>query len=212
MSINADVSGSFQRPTLVDYLIVAELQSLDLGLRLWIGALEVGLVGLRDGQVTHAELPGASGDPALTLLARLPVRITTELWSTELHTVRSPWRELVDESIWGASPGRAQRLEAIRSELQELFSEPKQRLIEEIDPVEVQEDHALTRARRLATELLDWAAVEAYLGGDRERARRLLGQREQLLPGDLLCAANLERLRLRLLEDEITASVGDSDQ
>ena len=38
---HADISGSFQRPTLVDYLIVAEHETLDLGLKLYVGALEV---------------------------------------------------------------------------------------------------------------------------------------------------------------------------
>lgn len=204
MSANTDISGSFQRPGLVDYIIVAENLRLDVELRLWIGALEVGLVGIAGGQVFYAEIPGATGDTALGLLARLPARVTPEAARTRESNVQAAWREVIDERAMGASAGRLQRLEAVRSELAELASESAG---EAVVAAVVDGDETDARARRGVAELLDWAAVEAYLGGDVERARLVLIDRERIQPGDLLCAANLERLRLRLLEDEIEACV-----
>ncbi|MCA9696473.1 MAG: hypothetical protein KC431_03025 [Myxococcales bacterium] len=212
MTSTADISGSFQRPSLVDYLIVAEHQSRDLGLRLWIGALEIGLIAVCAGEVAYAELPGAGGDTALTLLAKLPARVTPEPWVGRDRNVHKPWRELIDEQQWGNSPGRSQRLTAIRAELAELDEETGELDSQTGASVLADETEVPTRARRVSVELLDWLAIEAYLEGEREQARALLTVRERSAPGDLLCAANLERLRLRLLEDDIEASVKGAGQ
>jgi biotin carboxyl carrier protein len=211
MTTHADISGAFQRPTLVDYLIVAEHQRLDLALHLHIGALEVGVIGVSGGGVVHAELPGASGDPAITLLARLPdTRIMPERWTPRVTNVDRPWRELIPESMQESSPGRSQRLAEVRAELQELAEELAAEEPAAEEPASSSQADA--RAKRMAAELLDWAAIEAYMSGGVERARTLVQRSEEVRPGQLICAANLERLRLRLLEDEIATEVAEAAQ
>ena len=209
MNESADISGAFQHPTLVDYLMVVEHDPIDLCLHLYVGALEVGIIGVRGGRVVHADLPGASGNTALSLLARLPdARITPEPWTERANNVEGAWRQLVDQGQIANSPGRRQRLSQIRAELRELDAE----LAAESGVYEIarpEPSSADASALRVATELLDWAVVEAYLVRDIEGARILAERREQLEPGDLTSAANLERLRLRLLEDEIAADVAE---
>lgn len=206
---HADISGSFQRPTVVDYLIVAEHETLDLGLKLYVGALEVGLVGLEAGRVVYAELPGASGNLAVSLLSRLPsARIMPESWVSRTPNVLAPWRELIDGRLWGSSAGRSQRLATARAELRELDAELAAESGVYSCPLP-QPSGDEGQAQRLAAELLDWAAIEAYLCGEVEQARLLVDRRERLRPGELTCAANLERLRLRLLEDELAADVAE---
>lgn len=209
MTRHADMSGAFQRPTLVDYLIVAEHQQLDVRLQLFVGALEVGVVGVSGGRVVHAELPGASGDAAVVLLARLPdMRIMPERWTGGVTNVEASWRELIDLGLQDGSAGRSQRLAQVRAELGELAAE----LADDPDPREPACDATDARAQQTAAELLDWAAIEVYLRGDVDRARTLVLRSDQLFPGQLLCAANLERLRLRLLEDEIAQDVAEDSQ
>lgn len=207
LASNADISGAFQRPTLVDYLIVADHEQLDLSLHLHIGALEVGQLGVSGGQVVFAELPGATGDAAVSLLAQLPnARIMPEAWTTKPTNVSTPWRELIDERLWKASPGRKQRLAQIRAELRELDAEiAAESGVYAVPRPELNDDDA--RALRIAAELIDWVAIEAYLHGEVDRAHVLMSQRERLRPGDLISAANLERLRLRLLEDELASGI-----
>ena len=212
MNGSADISGAFQRPTLVDYLIVVEHDSIDLCLHLYVGALEVGIIGVRGGRVVHADLPGASGNTALSLLARLSdARITPEPWTERASNVEGGWRQLVDQGQIANSPGRRQRLAQIRAELRELDAE----IAAESGVYEIAQPEpssAGAPALAVATELLDWAVVEAYLVRDIEGARALAERREQLKPGDLTSAANLERLRLRLLEDELVAGVAEVTQ
>ena len=206
MTTNADISGAFQRPTLVDYLIVAEHEGLDLGLHLHIGALEVGRVEVRGGQVVFAELPGAAGDAAVSLLARLAnARVMPERGLAGQANVETPWRELIDEAQWASSPGRKQRLAQIRAELRELDGEPAAESgVYEVPSDLDADDH---RVARTAAELIDWVAIETYLEGDVDRARALFEQHERLRPGEIVNAANLERLRLRLLEDDLTEGI-----
>jgi hypothetical protein len=206
MSNNADISGVFQRPTLMDYLVVAESQKVDAGLNVYVGRLEVGLVGLSGGRVVYADMPGASGNTALSLLARLSnARIVINQWSAHLANVDRPWRELVGEPDPNAAVGRAQRLAEVRAELRELDSE-RESESGVYDRIE-NNTGDLGLARRVAAELLDWAVIDAYTSGDFEVSRELASAREIVAPGDLLAAANLERLRLRLLEDEFVSGV-----
>lgn len=213
---NADISGAFQRPTLVDYLFVAEHETLNLGLKLYVGALEVGLIGIDVGRVTFAELPGATGNVAVSLLSQLSsARIMAQSWAPRTPNVLAPWRELIDRSQWDSSAGRSRRLVQIRAELHELDAE----LTAEsgvhscpTPPMSGQMSGQQAKAQRIAGELLDWAAIEAYLGGQLEQAQILVDRRERMWPGELTCVANLERLHLRLLEDEISMSVAEDSQ
>lgn len=205
---NADISGAFQRPTLVDYLFVAEHETLDLGLKLYVGALEVGLVGLEAGRVVYAELPGATGNLAVSLLSQLPsVRLMPETWAPRTPNVLVPWRELIDGRQWETSAGRSRRLVQIRAELRELDAEQAAESGVFSCPPRPPSDTA--KAQQIAAELLDWAVIETYLSGELEQARALADRRERLWPGELTCAANLERLRLRLLENEIATDVAE---
>lgn len=207
MSGQSDISGAFQRPTIVDYLIVAEVQELSLTLNLYIGALAVGVIGISGGRVVYAEIPGAQGDTALSLLTRLPnARVMPEPWTARITNIQRPWRELVGESMWAQSPGRSRRVVQIRAELRELETESSQ---DQAPARAAEPSNATASAQRVATELLDWASITAYLRGDLDQARRTLACREQLSPCELMCAANLERLRLRLLEDEIAETVSE---
>lgn len=209
MSNVAELSGTFQRPNLVDYLLVAEHQKLTVGLHVHVGRLDIGIVGVHAGQPVHADMPGASGNTAFTLLARVSsARIVPSCWQHEVANIHKPWRELVSENEPALANGRTQRLAQVRAELRELDSE---RAAESgvFELVERKRDHEHPLAARVAAELVDWAVVEAYLRGELEQARCLVGHRERLCPGELISAANLERLRLRLLEDEFVAGVAE---
>jgi hypothetical protein len=188
-----------ERPRLIDFVIVAEQQELDVGLRLWVGAVDVGLVGISAGRVVFAELPGAVGDVALQLLASLPeARVVPESWTIRVTNVESHWRTLVNQREIAGSVARVQRLVAARDALRSCVSNVA---VVSVEGIEVGEPggHAL----QIGLELLDWAAIGAYLDGDLDRARRLLERRTLLGRGNLICRANLERLRLRLLDEEL---------
>ncbi|EDM78498.1 hypothetical protein PPSIR1_33324 [Plesiocystis pacifica SIR-1] len=205
MALHTDMSGSFRWPTLIDYLVILDDLAVDIGLRAWIGALEVGFVGVADGRPVFAEIPGARGDTALTLLARLPAaRVVPEAWTKANPNIEQDWRGLVDLSSWEAIPGRSQRLASVRSELLEFRADGRRG---ERSETFVDDDAELAREHKIVAQLLAWAAVEAYLGGDLESARALIVRRDSVAPSDLVSAANLERLRLRMLEDELAASV-----
>lgn len=77
------------------YVALAHEQRLSLRLRVSLGAIEIGVVDLQDGELVHAELPGASGDRAVELLARMRrVDIACEpLPQTPVLDVSRPWRE-----------------------------------------------------------------------------------------------------------------------
>ncbi|MBI4952413.1 MAG: hypothetical protein HY908_10300 [Myxococcales bacterium] len=58
--------------TCAELLAHAEERKLTVRLELSLGVLAIGHVDVRRGEVVHAEMPGAQGDQALALLARLP--------------------------------------------------------------------------------------------------------------------------------------------
>jgi hypothetical protein len=209
MSNAAELSGSFQRPNLVDYLLVAEHQELDVGLHVHVGRLDIGVVGVHAGRAIHADMPGASGNTALALLSRVSnARVVPRRQQYDIQNIDKPWRELIGENEPSLATGRAHRLAHVRAELRELASERAEDsgVYEMVERTRDPEHHF---AARVMAELVDWAVVEAYLCGEIEQARCLVVQRERLCPGDLLPAANLERLRLRLLEDEFVAGVAE---
>jgi hypothetical protein len=209
MSNVAELSGAFQRPNLIDYLLVAEHQQLAVGLHVHVGRLDIGIVGVHAGQPIHADMPGASGNTAFSLLARVSnARIVPSRWQHDVGNIDKPWRDLVSEDEPALATGRSQRLAQVRAELRELDSEGAEGsgVFERVEP---ERDHEYHLAARVAAEIVDWAVVESYLRGEFEHARGLIVHRERLCPGELLPAANLERLRLRLLEDEFVAGVAE---
>ena len=200
--LGANVSGAFMRPTLTDFLQVAEADRLLLDLLLHVGPLEIGLIGVDAGRVVHAELPGSVGDSALALLLQMPgIQVVPERGRRRTPNVERAWRELADAEQLRATPGQAWRLEHVRAEIAELV---------DVEPSEAPLDAASEPDAELVAmigALLDWAAADACLRADNERAHALLSLRERLCAPEIVCAANLERLHLRLLEDEIAASV-----
>ena len=202
------VSSSNERPGLLDYLLVLEHGRLDVGLKVWIGALEVGFVGVAEGRAIHAELPGASGDAALSLLLRMSgAHVTLEPWQP-VPGEMSSWRDLMEAGQGEASAGRPQRLARARAELAGqggLRSGVSGREVEAEAPAQVGEEHE--RASRAVARMFEWAAVESYLVGELDEASELLRRASRLESTGWVSVANLERLRLRLLEAEIEASV-----
>lgn len=212
MSIAAELSGTFQRPNLVDYLLVAEHQQLEVGLHVHVGRLDIGLVGVHAGRAVHADMPGAIGNTAFALLARVSnARIVPSRWQYDVGNIDKPWRELVGENESALASGRTRLLAQVRTEMRELDDERAEDS-GVFELIERKRDHEHDLAARVAAELVDWAVVEAYLRGELEQARGLVVQRERMCPGELLPAANLERLRLRLLEDEFVAGVAEVEQ
>lgn len=206
MSNAAELSGSFQRPNLVDYLLVAEHQKLEVALHVHVGRLDIGIVGIHAGLAVYADMPGAMGNTAFALLARVSnARIVPSRWQHAGGNIDKTWREIIGESEPALATGRTQRLAQVRAELRELDSERA----EDSGVFQHQHQHQHQLAARVAAELVDWAVVEAYLRGEIDLARGLVVQRERICPGELLPAANLERLRLRLLEDEFVAGVAE---
>ncbi len=195
-------SSPAERPHLVDFLVVADHRRLDIGLRVWIGAIEVGLICISTGSVVFAELPGATGDVAVQLLASLSdARIVPESWTTRETNVASHWRTLVCERLLVESAARRQRLAAAGDALQPWSGQ---------EMAAPEPDEPNSRAQRVAVGLLDWAAIMAYLDGRLTRAQELLERRQAIGSDDLFCRANFERLRLRRLEDELDASLAGS--
>lgn len=222
MTHSADLSGSFQRPHLVDYLLVAEQLGLDIALNVHVGRLEIGVVGIDGGQVIYAEMPGASGSTALSLLMRLPsARIVPGRWERKDSNLDKPWRELVDGRDGALGTDRTQRLGQVRAELRDLdddsAGESGRRLVlltasnsgafTRVDPGGSEDSDGSETAA--AADILDVAMLDAYLRGGIEHARELLLARDRLEPGLLLVAANLERIRLRLLDDEFVTSIAE---
>ncbi|GEM_PF-6814703 len=82
--------------TLAQYLDVLEPSGNNAAIELSVGRLPVGRVELRGGRPVHAELPGAVGDKALELLARIP-RSEVSLVEPERcrRTLVRPWRGYV---------------------------------------------------------------------------------------------------------------------
>jgi len=218
MTRSADISGAFAHPTLVDYLVVLEHESLEICLQIHVGALEVGTVGVRRGVVSHAELPGARGEVALRLIASLAnARISPEAWAeaeaeaeAEANVTR-PWRELLDGALAEQAEGRRQRLSLVRAELRELDAE----LAAESGIYEIPRPEpgpAERAALQVVAQLFDWATIDAYLDGDVEQARTLAQRRGQLCSSDAIVVANVERLQLRLLDDELAAGIAEVSQ
>lgn len=205
--VSPDMSGAHQRPELIDFLLVSEHDRLSATLELRLGAIEVGLVEVSGGHVTHAELPGVTGDAALTLLARMTnLHVNPEPGQPRLATITRPWRVFFGEQALASSPARTEGRHAARALLAEVGSSPGP-LPEPSDIVP--SGAGPTPLARVAATIFDQAAIQAYLDGELAHARALLVQRERLAAGDLLANANLERLRLRLLEDELVSSVSE---
>ena len=201
----ANASGAFMRPKLVDYLLVAEELELSVCLRLFIGRLELGVIGLERGKAVFAELPGSEGDAALALLMRMPgTRAVAEPWSARGPNVETQWRDMAQAEQLASSPGLAWRLDAVRGELMELDEPSCPPLVDNNHSAEPSSD-----ALRVAGILLDWAAADACLDDEIKRAHALLTRRVALCRTELICAANLERLHLRLLADDIVTSVAE---
>lgn len=194
------------RPALIDYLLVVEELELSVELHLFIGRLELGVLALADGRVCFAELPGSTGDAALALLARMPgTRVVAEAWVPRIANVECTWRDVIEQEELASSPGRAWRLDAVREELEELGEAAKPnlpRLVHSRPATEL-----ASPLRDVVGLLFDWAAADACLADDIEAAHALLTRRVELCPTELICAANLERLHLRLLADDIATSV-----
>lgn len=205
MNDSTNTSGAFMRPSLIDYLLVAEREQLRVGLLVHVGRLELGLVGVDGGRVVYAELPGSSGDLALALLTQVPgTRVVPQAWDGRPANVERSWRELVSDQQLNAAPGLAWRLDHVLAELAEI--DELERPADDVTPTH---DPSV---RDAVAELLDWGAAHACLHADIGRAHALLTRREQLCAPDLVCAANLERLHLRLLEDEITTAVAEEQR
>ena len=80
-----------------DYLEFAREHSISAELELRFGVIELGRVLLVNGELRHAELPGSSGEKALSLLSGLS-RIEVEvrsLTSDRPTTFRGDWRKSV---------------------------------------------------------------------------------------------------------------------
>jgi len=194
----APPSAPVERPYLVDFLTVIDDQKLDIALRLWMGSIEVGLIGISTGRVVFAELPGATGGAALQLLASLTeARLVPEPWTKRESNVDLQWRALVNEHEPVSSTVRKQRLAAARHALQGWI----------LEDLGGSEDEAPNdRAQRVVLDLLDWSSIVAYLNGDLDRTEELLSRRKSLGPTDTICSANLARLRLRRLDDEFSST------
>lgn len=208
MSKNVDTSGSYQRPTLIDYLVVLEQEELEISLHVHVGTLEVGVVSVQQGAVVHANLPGATGDSALKLISQLPnTRISPEVWTNPEPNITAPWRDLIPVQDYDQSVDRRQRLSLVRAELRELDAE----LAAESGVYELptSEPGPIERkALRIVGSLFDWSALDAYLDDDIEDARSIMQKRTQIA-SDPIALANLERLRLRLLDDELAADFAE---
>jgi len=83
-----------------DYLEFARERSISAELELRFGVIELGRVLLVSGDVRHAELPGSSGERALSLLcslARIEVEVRS-LTSDGPTTLRGDWRSIIRTS------------------------------------------------------------------------------------------------------------------
>ncbi len=81
---------------LAHYLEAAAQRRASVRLRLGVQSIDVGAIDIVDGEVVHAEMPGASGDRALDMLVRLR-RLDVEcgpLPADLQRDVAIPWRSL----------------------------------------------------------------------------------------------------------------------
>lgn len=208
--------GERERPALVDYLLVAAREKLELSLRLRLGALELGQLGLEDGRVVHAQMPGASGNLALELLARVPgTRVEPGPAVDEAANVNRDWREVFAGALKARSSGRTARRGRVYAELRGLG------LLDEDDERDPGASMSMTtlsvteHALELSAatlELLGRAALEAYLRGDLDQAQALFSRCVHLSPESRCCRTNLERVRLRILDEEsLRGTVGGAE-
>ena len=196
---------SEEHPSLCDYLLTAESEQLTIALRLKLGAVEVGLVVIAAGELIHAELPGAAGDPALELLAQVgEVQVELSPASAVTRTVNGSWKSIFADALRAQGPGRAGRRALVCERLRragflaELESEEQseERLADsEVDP------ELRTRAEQQLLDLLHLDAMGAYLRGDFGRALASL-RLGVVLAGAPAYRTNLERLRQRILEEQ----------
>ncbi len=149
-------------------------QSQTVGLCL--GAVEVGRIDVADGVVVHAEVPGATGDVALRLSAKL-AGIRTVLRDGEpcgQRTVTIDWRTVFEVTHDDAPPPPNAGSSTASAHLEPIAADPEQ-------------DY----------EGLFRAATAAYIQRDYARALELFEQCHAARPQDRRVAHNLDRLRTR---------------
>jgi len=89
-------------------LIELEAERGDADLALMVADIVVGCLCIRGGVVTHAELPGAEGDPALQMVPELfGLRARAEPPTSERRTVQIGWRSVYEEDDRRLRPSSA---------------------------------------------------------------------------------------------------------
>jgi hypothetical protein len=80
------------------FLIELEARSADADLALLLGEVIVGYLAVRGGEVKHAELPGAEGDTALSMLPQLAgLQARVDATTDSRTTVSTSWRSYYPE-------------------------------------------------------------------------------------------------------------------
>lgn len=192
-------------PRLTDYLQVAALDGLSFELQVRLGAIACGKLWIRSGSVIHAELPGASGEQALQLLARIPnARFEVASLGSSVITIERPWTDILGVSLSLAGEGGSGRRHLdVYAKLRESGLGPRLGgLAEEEAPLPRHTSLQAQRATRSAALLLRRAGLVAYLSGDLERARRCYERVLAVRPHDLESRANVERIRARQLVEQ----------
>lgn len=189
---------------LSDYLRIASRDALSFELHVRLGAIECGKVAIRAGVVVHSELPGAIGEPALELLARIPnARFEITSLGAAPTTLERPWTAVLGVLDLHDDDASRRHLQ-VYGELRELGLGPT--TLELTDPTEPRtlrySSLQSQRATRSAALLLRRAGLLAYLAGDLERARRCYERVLAMRPHDLESRANVERIRARLLLEQ----------
>jgi hypothetical protein len=189
---------------LTDYLQVATLEGSSLELQVRLGAIACGKIAIRSGSVIHAELPGASGEQALVLLARIPnARFEVTSLAAMATTIERPWSDILGVSLALASEGDSGRRHLdVYARLRERGLGPRLGGIADAAPLPRQASLQAQRATRSAALLLRRAGLVAYLAGDLERARRCYERVLAVRPHDLESRTNVERIRARQLIEQ----------
>ncbi|NVB40498.1 hypothetical protein G6O69_21840 [Pseudenhygromyxa sp. WMMC2535] len=211
-----------ERPLVTDYLRVAEHEGLDLELRLRLGAVEVGLIAVREGAVVDAEFPGVEGDAALELIAEIAgLRVEPTASQARPRRITANWRTLFASQLRADDPDRVTRTKLAYAQLRALAlldgeaqaqpqARAKTRPASSPSTPTTSSSPALSSAslaildsqdaaEQALLELMHFGAIEAYLRGDLELAR-VAASRCAALSGSATDRANLERIRLRQLE------------
>jgi hypothetical protein len=187
---------------LTDYLQVAALDELSFELQVRLGAIACGKVAIRSGSVIHAELPGASGEQALQLLARIPnARFEVGALASAPTTIERAWTDVLGVSLTLASEGDSSRRHLdVFAQLRESGLGPRLAIVDEALPRHT--SLQTQRATRSAALLLRRAGLIAYLAGDLERARRCYERVLAVRPHDFESRTNVERIRARQLIEQ----------